>query len=120
MYPVIPSGFLPANWSNNTSDNGICDDLLLYTPMYIIPPVSVVGIFLNILAIVVFFKTKTTTIKGDEHKLLLNARMTFLKGELCHFFYYCRTVRPCLITVVTTAIVSIWTTCQIYEILNYK
>ena len=70
MYSVAPMFFMSANWSDNLTA-GACDDLLYYyAPIYILYPIFVIGIILNILNIVVFFKTKTTTIKGDMTKYL--------------------------------------------------
>ena len=70
MYSAIPSSSVNLT-DSNSSTTGFCDDLQLFTPAYIITPISVIGILLNVSNILVFLKTKTTTIKGDMTKYLI-------------------------------------------------
>ena len=70
MYSLIPSFFGNSTDSNNYT-TGLCDDLIAFAPAYIIAPISVLGILLNAANILVFHRTKTTTIKGDMTKYLI-------------------------------------------------
>ena len=86
MYIVAPMFFMSANWSDNLT-SGACDDLLYYyAPIYILYPIFVIGIILNILNIVVFFKTKTTTIKGDMTRYLIAKSIVDICYNLCSLF----------------------------------
>ena len=86
MYSVAPMFFMSANWSDNLTA-GACDDLLYYyAPIYILYPIFVIGIILNILNIVVFFKTKTTTIKGDMTRYLIAKSIVDICYNLCSLF----------------------------------
>ena len=85
MNSLIPNFFMSANWSDN-STSGICDELLYYGPIYIISPISVIGVLFNLLNIVVFSKTKTTTIKGDMTRYLIAKSIWDICYNLCDLF----------------------------------
>ena len=79
--------------THNMSDNNLtsikmnaCVDFQHYSITYIIPSLGVIGMLLNILAIVVFSKTKSTTIKGDMTKYLIAKLIFDICYSLCKLF----------------------------------
>ena len=85
MYNKIPPYFLTNSTVNYTTT--ICENILIViTPEYIITSISAIGILLNILNVVVFFKTKSTTIKGDMTKYLIAKSIFDIIYNTCKLF----------------------------------
>ena len=86
MYSVIPATLL-GNWTKfNRPKTNICDDLLFVSPAYILMPISVIGIVLNVFTILVFLKTKTSTIKGDMTRYLIAKSIFDICYNICSVF----------------------------------